>query len=83
MGADKAYRFSVRRRNLLNQVARGRGVHGTLRPRRPGAFGTEACVEGPVAASSRIEMRSSPRHPLLGSGRRCRNFLVQDPTPGH
>src|SRR5258708_19115793 len=47
----------------------------SARPRRPGAFGAEACVEGPGAASSRIcAMRSSARHPLLGSGRRCRGY---------
>jgi hypothetical protein len=42
------------------------------RPRRPGAFGAEACVEGPVAARHALAMRFPSRHPLLGSGRDAR-----------
>ncbi|HEX2646378.1 MAG TPA: Mut7-C RNAse domain-containing protein, partial [Candidatus Dormibacteraeota bacterium] len=47
-------------------------VLASARARRPGAFGAEACVKGPVASSSCTKVHSSSRHPFLGSGRRSR-----------
>src|SRR5712692_4403268 len=49
---------------MLSLVSRPQQFLASSRPRRPGAYGAEACVEGPGAASSRIERCAPPRASL-------------------
>src|SRR6266851_600207 len=57
--------------SLCIRVARPPKLLASSCPRRPGACGPKACVKGPGQCRHASKMRSSLRHPFLGSGRRC------------
>ncbi len=60
------------RAGIYQPGAETRMLLASSRPRRPGGCAAEAGVAGPGPPRRASPMRSSSRHPLLGSGRRCR-----------